>query len=138
MSGQQEFLKEYKIDLFSLIKHIAAVALEIETLFCDMDLNFLTTGTRASVTLTNRQILCMIAHMFFLTTDSPIGLEMNGNTFKYWIIMSELNVKLKFLFSYFQLALQETENRHITIYRCGLDKDPSDLGQLISLSGLEG
>jgi hypothetical protein len=93
------------------------------------DIEFLSTNSiNKSVTLTNRQVLCLVSHMFFCTTvEQRDGRprDVNERNFKYWLMYpcEESNVKLTFVFNYFIEALKDTTERFITYYRHGIDCD---------------
>jgi|LauGreDrversion4_2_1035121.scaffolds.fasta_scaffold429375_3 hypothetical protein len=58
---------------------------------------------------------------------------MNDFTFAYWSQMPELAVKLKFLFSYFNQALNEDDTpRRVTFYKENINTKPTNITDLLT------
>ena len=63
----QAFFADLKTDLLTLLKSIAKASLEVEALFQE-PVQLLTTGSKGSVTFSQKQTSCLVAHMFLCTT----------------------------------------------------------------------
>jgi len=61
---------------------------------------------------------------------------MNEYSFSYWLTNPELNLKLKFLFTYFNQALKEIETRNITFYKENLPSNPIEIIEFLTQAGI--
>lgn len=103
-----------------MLKKIALAALEVEVLFPG-GIPLLTTSSRSHITLTSKQALCLVAHMFLLTTARQAERKMNARCFFHWLVTEGLETQLRFILSYFAQA-DPKEERQLSIFRHGLPK----------------